>query len=830
MNISQYLDNKRNLQEQILNVLTSDPEKNKENFNHLLKTLEEQQIQNDVNELRSFLHLISNIEYNHHRCQDFYETIGKILLIYKDEIAKQLSNHDIFDIFQKNKRTLLFLMENDILKIDQHIANLIKNYHKEFKYPNYFINEIKCFFSPEFEKQINEENKEKDKESFLRKRRTGENDNDLCYIIRNDLIDEFVQYVSKTNIKISETIIQPSIYETNVYLMDRNPTLMEYAAFFGSLQIIQYLRLNNVSLKSSLWNYSIHSDNADLIHFLEEYRVKPENNSYFICYCEAIRCHHNEIALYIKENYLKADNIQDNYLISTIIRYYNYILFPNMLYGKIMFYEFCSYDYYFIVKNHFLKNPKFNVEYKIKPILMQNDIYLHSPLAIAVKKNNTDIVSLLLERPEVDVNFQTQKYNSAKCDENVSLLHIAVTNNNKEIIQMLLNRKEIDVNMYSSITSITQSTVEERKESPLLKAIYNKNIDIIKLLMSHDDIDPNQKGVITSYNKDYCGKLTLKEVKETFPLHESINLGNQEIINLLLSNQKIDVNICSLLKNNDIEKGETPLYLAIQKSQKETIELLLDNPRIDVNIDSFNKTKNKESKEPSLILAIRNKKASIIKLLLAHKNINVNVQWKLVDKSRDLEEKNIPALYYAVELQCKDIVQSLLSNPNINVNAKYTYQVNICMKKEEATPFHSAIKNKNENILKMLLKKPNIDVNIKLYEKDCTYSYNENQITTMDLAISTNNKNIIHLLLESNKIDYNLKTTKYSSSGSSTMFADENSFWKTAIKNSNFEIFKELVEYFYMNHELSDVNWDELYNMASNSQMKAFIYNIKTNQ
>ena len=52
--------------------------------------------------------------------------------------------------------------------------------------------------------------------------------------------------------------------------------LIEYASFFGSIQIIQYLRYSNVQLMRSMWLYVIHSNNVELVHFLEENEIKPE--------------------------------------------------------------------------------------------------------------------------------------------------------------------------------------------------------------------------------------------------------------------------------------------------------------------------------------------------------------------------------------------------------------------------------------------------------------------------------------------------------------------------------------------------------------------------
>ena len=59
--------------------------------------------------------------------------------------------------------------------------------------------------------------------------------------------------------------IKPSIFETNSFLIDKEPTLIEYATFFESIQIIQYFKYSQVPFTFSLWKYAVHSNNAELI-------------------------------------------------------------------------------------------------------------------------------------------------------------------------------------------------------------------------------------------------------------------------------------------------------------------------------------------------------------------------------------------------------------------------------------------------------------------------------------------------------------------------------------------------------------------------------------
>ena len=74
------------------------------------------------------------------------------------------------------------------------------------------------------------------------------------------------------------------------------------SAFFGAIQIIQYLKTIEIEIKHSIWPYAIHSKSYELIHFLIENHIVPTNQTYEECLKESIKCHFNDIAEYIQEN------------------------------------------------------------------------------------------------------------------------------------------------------------------------------------------------------------------------------------------------------------------------------------------------------------------------------------------------------------------------------------------------------------------------------------------------------------------------------------------------------------------------------------------------
>ena len=113
----------------------------------------------------------------------------------------------------------------------------------------------------EIKEQYNEEIN-----NFEEKCRIGENDSYICSLIRQDSVEEFISYVNKNNVSLSSQIL-PSIYETNSFLIGKEPTLIQYAFYFGSIQIIRYLKYNNVLLSNSSWMYVVNSNNAELFQF-----------------------------------------------------------------------------------------------------------------------------------------------------------------------------------------------------------------------------------------------------------------------------------------------------------------------------------------------------------------------------------------------------------------------------------------------------------------------------------------------------------------------------------------------------------------------------------
>ena len=193
-------------------------------------------------------------------------------------------------------------------------------------------------------------------EGIEEKRKNYENENPICELIRKDLIDEFIIFVNKNDIQL-RTEINPSVIETNEFLMIQKPSLIEYAAFFGSIKIFKYLLSNNIGLTPQIWLYSIHGNNPEIIGLIEDQNVEPPNNSYEMCFEEAIKCHHNDIAEYFKNNYLNSPNF-----INFGLKYYNFSYIQEDLIDIKDLFQLISSDYAIIVDN-LVKNPSIDINH-----------------------------------------------------------------------------------------------------------------------------------------------------------------------------------------------------------------------------------------------------------------------------------------------------------------------------------------------------------------------------------------------------------------------------------------------------------------------------------
>lgn len=103
------------------------------------------------------------------------------------------------------------------------------------------------------------------------------------------------------------------------------------------------------------------SNNAELIHFLGENHVQPEDNTYQIYLEESIKCHHNNFVLYFLNNLITHSN---NMEIEYSLHYHRFAFFPNDPTSALLFSNACKYNYLIIIKLLLKSVPEMKIEKK----------------------------------------------------------------------------------------------------------------------------------------------------------------------------------------------------------------------------------------------------------------------------------------------------------------------------------------------------------------------------------------------------------------------------------------------------------------------------------
>ena len=381
MEIQDLVNYKKEFYEALLSFIDSENENNEEK-NNLSIFLEKQRLGENKEELRSLLRLIKKIGNNHYRGSHFIDKIEQIFILLEESIKQNFTNLEIYNIFKNNNLLLLSLYQINLLIFDDQVVTSIFQSLKQFilrKRAEIFIKKFNDhqkqtksflnlpYFYPELKSKLNMtliqsvENfiKETDPEAlnnFEERRKSGEQYSYISQLIRNDSLDDFILYMNQVNLTFSSKL-KFSIFETNSFLLNHEPTLIEYAAFFGSIQIFKYLLIKNAELNPSLWLFAVHGRNAEIIHLLEENDVKPLDKSYNECLKEAIKCHHNDIADYIIDNIIgydvESENIEkkfDQNSLAFAFRYLNYYYFPTDFNKPYLLHYCCKYNYNELVK------------------------------------------------------------------------------------------------------------------------------------------------------------------------------------------------------------------------------------------------------------------------------------------------------------------------------------------------------------------------------------------------------------------------------------------------------------------------------------------------
>ena len=155
MEISEYFEEKKDIHRILLDFIEDESNPDECFQKYIILIQKYQGLEDNLEDLKEYLHLISNIADNHSRQKYFFDKIERLLMIFKDKMMNYFSNYEIFDIFKKNKKILLWLFENKVIKADECISQkMMSEKYSNAYYPFYFFNEIKEFIEEEKKQKI----------------------------------------------------------------------------------------------------------------------------------------------------------------------------------------------------------------------------------------------------------------------------------------------------------------------------------------------------------------------------------------------------------------------------------------------------------------------------------------------------------------------------------------------------------------------------------------------------------------------------------------------------------------------------------------------------
>lgn len=122
------------IQDRILEFL--DDESDNVFDSNIFVELEKDFLQNREN-IKTILYFLVKVSNNHKRPCNFFSKIEQIIKFFKDYIIQNFSRSEIVHIFQRNRRLILFLYSEGMIKIEDFVDKSIK-----YEYSQYFIPEI----------------------------------------------------------------------------------------------------------------------------------------------------------------------------------------------------------------------------------------------------------------------------------------------------------------------------------------------------------------------------------------------------------------------------------------------------------------------------------------------------------------------------------------------------------------------------------------------------------------------------------------------------------------------------------------------------------------
>ena len=469
-------------------------------------------------------------------------------------------------------------------------------------------------------------------------------------IIKNDDIEVFQKKVAESNLDINQETKVHS-YE-NIAIPEVNPTLLQLAAYYGSMKIFKYILLNGAKLNImnregfSFEHFAIAGGDSEMIHIFEEKQF-----SFKKALKTAALFHQNQIFDWINET-----KEQD----------------------KLAFLDAAASNNIYVMLHYIEEGIDVNIQ----------DDDERTALHFAAQNGSNDAIKLLLAHKDIDVN---------KGVDNRTALDNASVSGLLDTLKLLL-----------AVPGIMINEIDRSGNTPFGNAVLFNHIPIAKELSKMPGIDINKyeqtrfAPIQTCITRDYYNMLefiiglpgidlSVKDDWNNSLLHLAcFSAKNPEILMLLLKHPLIRQQLTSFNAEQN-----TPLHLAAQDLSPKYVSVIVDFLLNNENaIQGFDINARNENKQTPLHIA-------------ADQGSPISIQYLMRMPGRDINAKDfddMTPLHYAAKKCNAKLISELLADPNIDVN---------CKNSNEQAPLHLAVDKATKEGLEALLSHPNIDVNAR---------------------------------------------------------------------------------------------------------------------
>lgn len=347
-----------------------------------------------------------------------------------------------------------------------------------------------------------------------------------------------------------------------------------------------------------------------------------------------------------------------------------------------------------------------------------------TPLMIAIRQNNFDIVELLIKEPNINVNIQNFEQETA--------LTIATTNKLHKIIDLIINHKKFDPiesqanysfilsygeisRKFLSIKSLDVNYLLFSKDkeisfqTPLLISIGLNDIEKVKSITSHPSFNGIKSRIEAGLKEAFEGdkkEIIAELIKALGKEINDIKIENKSIIDMILNNEEA---ISEILKNPNFVPEENEILNAFIKS------LTLVSNKSPINIMNLLYKYDKDHHNSIDFNNLLPNGKSFYTSLFDSNIYNDDICHFFLTHGVDPNKPDMNGVYpleAAINFEYSGAAFELINSGKIDFNQKIKIK-NIDSEKPKYTTYiHMAAASSNYEVVEFLLEKKKFDINV----------------------------------------------------------------------------------------------------------------------